>query len=841
MLFRQTIILTVITLCMHSVYAQVSTSEGDNTLITKATFIKTDSGIFIQQPALGKCRQKISNSFFIPNPSVEVVLERRYMEPQIEKEKFLTVHGNITYFFNYRSYIDTPFAENDVMQHAVQTRLDMMFREKYPFTVYLTSRRSNSDFFSNATDVSFQFHQAQMLDNIKRDMRTGADKFLLNKSLSLTPAQLYQREKDGLLKNIGNFSDLNIKEKVNKTVKAKQKEIEEKFKKMYEEYKTKVAKLDALKADLKRTNGAQELVEEKERKLRGSAVNTKDIFDKLAKEGTKKLGGLATQKTDSLIKSAQELVADKEKMLRNGATKIKDSAENIAKAFVEKKIADEANKADSLMKVARKKVEEKKQELENLQKEVAQAEQKLKLYQKGITDSLQKIKRLIGSISDKNKLEDYLQKTGGSIKEIPALQRLLLSVKQIGLGRSWIDYSELTVKNISLTGFNIEMNPNNIYFAAAAGKVNYRFRDYIVKGNYAGSNQSVGLIRAGFGKKDNNNVIVTYYAGQKALLTQTSPTDAATQKISGFSLETRKKINEHNYIIGEYARSTSPTLASKTFNFSNNTNEAFSIKLFSDYGNTKVNGYYRKTGEDFQSFTLFPTNNKQDAWMLRATQAIWKKRILLDAAIRKNDFNSPIAAPNFSNTNVFKSFQVTVRIPKYPFVSAGYYPSSQLTLSDNNVLYENRYNTLNAIISHSYFVGKLNMNSNATYTKFYNSGSDTGFIYYNASTLTFNHSVNLEPFILQGIVTVTDQSFLHQTTIEPVLTYQLKNKLSISASAKWNRVNHTETLWGGTAGLNLYLKKIGVLQMQYDKIYLPGYSRNLLPVDMGRITFSREF
>jgi hypothetical protein len=31
------------------------------------------------------------------------------------------------------------------------------------------------------------------------------------------------------------------------------------------------------------------------------------------------------------------------------------------------------------------------------------------------------------------------------------------------------------------------------------------------------------------------------------------------------------------------------------------------------------------------------------------------------------------------------------------------------------------------------------------------------------------------------------------------------------------------------------------LQMQYDKIYLPGYSRNLLPVDMGRVTFSREF
>jgi hypothetical protein len=796
MLIRQTIILTITILCMHSACAQLGIGEsGDNTLLKKAIFIQTDSGLFITQQLLGKCRQKAESIFFIPN-EMEVgrgVRERRLYEPQNDKNDFFTIHGNITYSLNYRSYIDTPFAEKDVMQHAVQTRLDIKLKNKYPFTVYLTSRRSNSDYFSNATDVSFQFHQAQMLDNIKKEIRTGTENLLLNKSLSLTPAQLYQREKEGALKDIGNFSNFNVKDKVSKIVEAQQEEIQQKFAKLYEDYKAKMDKLAALKALSITTASAQNEVEKKERMLRGKADN------------------------------------------------IKDSLENLGNAFIEKRIGKYTNKADSLIGKASEKIEDKKQQLEKLQKEVAQSEQKLKLYQKKITDSLQKVKRLIANITDKNSLNEYLHKAGGSIKEIPTLQRLLLSVKQIGLGRSWIDYSELTVKNISLTGVNIEMNPNNIYFAAAAGKVNYRFRDYIVKGNYAGSNQSVGLVRAGFGKKDKNNIIVTYYTGQKALLTPTSPTDVATQKISGFSLETRKKIDEHNYIIGEYARSTSPTLKSKTLDFKNSTNEAFSIKIFSDYGNTKLNGYYRRMGEDFQSFTLIPTNNKQDAWMLRAKQTIWKKRILLDAAIRKNDFNSPIAAPNFSNTNVFKSFQVTARIPKYPFVSAGYYPSSQLTLSDNNVLFENRYNTLNTIVSHSYFVGKLSMNSNATYTKFYNSGSDTGFIYYNASTLTLNHSVNLKSFIVQGIVTVTDQSFLKQTTIEPILTYQLKNILSISTSVKWNRVNHTETLWGGTAGLNLYFKKIGVLQMQYDKIYLPGYSRNLLPVDMGRLTFSREF
>ena len=157
------------------------------------------------------------------------------------------------------------------------------------------------------------------------------------------------------------------------------------------------------------------------------------------------------------------------------------------------------------------------------------------------------------------------------------------------------------------------------------------------------------------------------------------------------------------------------------------------------------------------------------------------------------------------------------------------------------MLFEHRYNTLNIILSHTYLAGKLSMSSNATYTKFYNKGVDTGFIYYNATTLSFNHSINLASLMLQGIITITNQSFLNQTTIEPVVSYQLKNKLSLSGSVKWNRVNHSETLWGGTAGLNLYLKKFGTIQMQYDKIYLPGYNRNLMPVDMGRLVFSRVF
>ncbi len=788
-MIRTIVILALLLSCAKNQFAQtVPTEYSVADPILNSRVEKTDSGVYLIDLYRNGCKNTVEARYFIANPSVGILQPVSEYLPPVHHQPGIIVHGNISYNFNYRSYIDTPFAEKDIMQHSVQARLNVKLKDKYPFTVYLTSRRSNSPYFSNATDISFQFRQAEMLEDIKRKMRTDAESILSEKRLLLTPAQIYQREKDGMLKS-GAFSLPD-----EKSLSAKKAEIEGKFQKLYDGYKTKMDKLVALQNWARHSSRDQELIEEKEKKLRGNTMELKDSVAKELLMVGKKFYDKRLQPTDSIFKGAKELS------------------------------------------------EEKRREIDSLKKEIAKTERELKAFQKNITDSVQQLRKKIAAIKDRNTLYEYLQSTGQSTGTITRLQKNLLAVKQIGIGRTWIDYSELTVRNISLNGINVEANPGNVYLAAAAGKVNYRFRDYIVKGNYAGSNQSVGLLRAGFGKKDRSNFIVTYYSGKKALLNQGTIADSnAVQNIAGLSIEARAALDANNYLVGEYAKSTSPALKGKLNELKDHTNEAWSLKLFTHYGNTKLTSYYRRTGENFQSFTLFPTNNKQDAWMVKASQAIWKKQIILDAAVRKNDFNSPIALPDLSNQNVFKSFQITERIKKLPFASIGYYPSSQLTLSNNNVLYENRYNTLNALISHSYFFRKLSMNSNATYTKFYNSGIDSGFIYYNASTFTFSHSVNVSRFIFQGILTLTDQSQLHQLALEPGITYQVKNKLSLSGSIKWSRLNHMETLWGGTAGLNLYLKSIGVLQFQYDKIYLPGYNRNLLPVDMGRLTFSRDF
>lgn len=302
-------------------------------------------------------------------------------------------------------------------------------------------------------------------------------------------------------------------------------------------------------------------------------------------------------------------------------------------------------------------------------------------------------------------------------------------------------------------------------------------------------------------------------------------------------------IDAHNSLVAEYARSTFTGTENKMLQFKDRTSEAWSLKLLSDYQitNTKVDAFYRKIGEDFQSFTLYPTNSNQDAWAIKVKQGFFKKKLTVDASIKKNDFNSPIAAPNFSNSTVFKSLQLTMQIPKYPYISIGYYPSTQLLLGNNNLLYENQFNTLNTIASHSYNVAQLNMSTSVVFTKFYNKSSDSNFLYSNSSNLTVNQSVFRAPFVFQTVGSYLQQPQFKQIGIEPIVTYQFKNIISLTSSLKWNRIVNQKTLWGSMIGLNILFKNIGTIEMQYTKTFLPSFNNNLLPVNMGRITFNREF
>ncbi|MEO6541178.1 MAG: hypothetical protein ABIN74_09320 [Ferruginibacter sp.] len=709
--------------------------------------------------------------------------------PEKPRTKFLTIHGNIYYNFSYRSYIDTPFAQKDVMQHLVRTNLDLLIDGKYPLKLTLTNRTSNSPYFKDGTDLNFQSGRKQTLENIKAE----------------------------LLAKVNSYNKL--------------------YKLSYDEsvYENKLKQVQQLQEWINSPARMQELVEEKERAFENS-------INKLSK------------KADADNTEAGELLNKKHLLGTKDFSKFK------AKKLIENKIRDQADSlaTDSMLLVKDSSFSDKlqagKQKLQKMQTELKQYQTKAVTAKKNVQDSINKVKSEINSLNSSKGLYDFMQKNGIAKNELTGAQRFLLSVNQFNVGRSWLDYSELTVKNVSLSGVNIEMNPLPFYFAVAAGKINYRFRDFVFKDNINTPAQSLYLVRAGMGQKEKNNFIITFYNGKKAVLKNTVPgASNSLQRVLGISAETRLAINENNYIVAEVAKSSynnngntqphSSDLLSKTLNWKTKTNLAYSLKLFcnSQQTDTKVTAYYRKTGEDFQSFNLYPVHVNQDAWMARIVKGFWKRKFTIDAAIRKNDFESPVASPSFESKTIFKSLQLTLRVPKYPFVSVGYYPSSQLSLSNNNVLVENQYNTLNAVVSHNYHINKVLFNTNAVYTQFFNNSTDTGFIYYNSSSYTLNHSIFLNPLVLGSSVSLTDQQDLNLFSLEQSLSYQFKNRLTLSGSLKWNRVNKAEDLVGCSVAAGIYLKRIGTIQINYDKTFLPGYNRTLMPVDIGRVSFYKEF
>jgi hypothetical protein len=729
--------------------------------------------------------------------------------PKPEKEPLLIMHGNILYNFNYRSYIDTPFAQHGMIQHTLQSYINGNIANKYPFRAIFTYRGSNSPYFSNNSDVSIQYRQPDMLEQVKSDLKKDADS-LLYKNLLVNPAVKY---------NMGDTSLL-----ANKVSNPLLKNIYNKYDSLYSIYRTKREELELLQGQDDNINPMQAIIEAREVKLIKDRIPVTDSLTDSLNE-VKKVWGLARQ-----AESFKNKQFDTSDIDQNNNTSI-DSTEI--------------------------KIKERQDSAQKLQKEVNATENKILLLQKKLTDSVSQINQQINQLNGPEMISDYVNANDTAEKNrLTGAQRFLLSVDQIGIGRSWLNYSELTVKNVSLNGFNIELNPGKLYMAGAVGSVNNQFRDFILNNNLS-TNQSVKLVRVGVGEKNKNNLILSVYAGRRASLNTIGLGDSSSastsQKIMGASLAATVVVSKNTTISGEFAHSsyqdiydpnqTSKGLFGRVINFDLHTNEAWNLKFQSIYPrtNTKIDGSYTTMGVAFQSFTIYASNEKQNAYLLHVNQLLWKKRISIDASIRKNDYASPLTAPGYSTKAIFKSLQVSLAIPHYPFVSVGYYPSTQLFVGSGNVVYQGWYNTLNTMASYGYKLSNLNMTTNVVYTKFYNNQSDTSFVYFNASTFTVNHSVYLTPFVFEGILTLTDQLGIHLLTIEPIATYKYKNILSLTAGITWSRLNSSQTLWGGTAGMSILLKGIGTIQFNYDKIHLPAYNGTLIPVDMGRVTFTKVF
>lgn len=521
---------------------------------------------------------------------------------------------------------------------------------------------------------------------------------------------------------------------------------------------------------------------------------------------------------------------------------LEDTLKNIIPQFSRWKIPERKQAEDFEAQYAAK-----GKQLDSLQKEWDKMDQQYRELQKKYATGKEDLVSAVMNSKNNKELADKLHEMDLPDTVLPKGYKTLLAIKSFGLGRTLVNYSELTAKDISIQGVQMEYNPS-YYVAVATGVIDYRFRNYIVNSNRP--KQYLNLFRVGMGMKEGNNIIFTYYTGKKQLynLNTSDSTGNQDYRIMGMALEGRWEVTKHIYLTGEVAKSSLPyyreNKENSLFHFNDHTNEAYAVKAFSfiPETGTKINAVYKVMGAGFQSFSMFTTGSSQTAWSVRVDQPFFKQQLMVAASIRKNDYTSQYQQSQYSSNTIFKSIQATLRIKRWPVLSLGYYPSSQLTKLSDNSYTENQFYTLVGSLTHFYKYHGTSMNTTLSYTQFYNKQTDSSFVYFNTKNILLNHVIFLGRLSIQGTASAALNSEYELYGADGNVQYRFNNWLDAGGGLKYSHqtVYNIQQL-GYTGNIRINIPRLGQIELMADKGFIPGADRRLISNNTGRVTYTKIF
>lgn len=716
------------------------------------------------------------------------------------KNSTLSLHGDVTYDFFYRSAIDTPYADNNVIQHGLHTNIYATIKKTFPIVIQLNARQSNSYLFKNYFDANIQF-DGQTYQSITKE-----------------------RLKAKVVESINEQSYDNMLQTA----------LQEKYKarKQVEQW-------------LQNGKQLQELIESKQ--ALATMLPSANIDELLSADKAKNLlEDSLQQMTDTNERASKyKNILGKAGQYKGYAAKLSSFTKDNLIETVKKEMPESIDKA----KIFLKEYVQKNEKYKKYSKEIEELEDQYKTTKSETQQKIDSIKHIIDNTDDPALLQQQMKKYKLDSNKTYKWVKHLMAVKRFAIGRSMVDYSELTAKNISVTGINAEYQ-NRLYVAVAAGTVDFRYRDFIVRQTYKVP-QYLVLVRAGVGRTDDSHIVFTIYKGKKQASWFNSNNQPATNKVIGIAIEGRYKINKYNYIVAELAKSSYPAFvpaqntaagSSKIFGLSDRSNEAYCVQLHSVIPSTgtRLSGLYKRLGINFQSFNVFNYNAGYNAWQLKADQYFFKRKLFIAASVRTNEYNSPYTVYNYKSNTIFISIQATLRLKKWPVLTVAYMPASQLYKNGNEII-ETRFSTLMASTSYMYRLQGVPMHSSVMYHKFFNEKDQQQFMYYNASGWLINHSIIGEKLTLNSAVNLSYNGNYKLLTLDQGMNYSFSKWLRAGGGLKWNRLNNATNTIGYYGNAQVNMKALGEIQLSYDRGFLPGISGNLLSNDMGRIMYIKTF
>ncbi|MBO9573620.1 MAG: hypothetical protein J7497_15640, partial [Chitinophagaceae bacterium] len=209
-------------------------------------------------------------------------------------------------------------------------------------------------------------------------------------------------------------------------------------------------------------------------------------------------------------------------------------------------------------------------------------------------------------------------------------------------------------------------------------------------------------------------------------------------------------------------------------------------------------------------------------------------------ALRSNDFSNPYIIQNYKSNTVFKTASFVFKKRYWPVISGGYIPMSQYSKVDQMVA-ENRFQSLNANIYHLYKVGGTKTASTVMYNRFMNNGSDSFFVYFNATNIYYAQNIFLGKMIANLSVSDTRNSQYQCQVFDESVQVSLGRISTLTTGVKINNFNRQDVKVGGYISGSIKVWQNDMIYLSVERGYLLGINMRLNRNDMATVQFVKTF
>ncbi|MCU0442349.1 MAG: hypothetical protein MUE96_08125 [Bacteroidia bacterium] len=347
---------------------------------------------------------------------------------------------------------------------------------------------------------------------------------------------------------------------------------------------------------------------------------------------------------------------------------------------------------------------------------------------------------------------------------LPKNQKAFLSIKKLDIGTVNPAYAELVLNGVSITGFNIEVNPNHFYSAFTIGRVFTTSPNPInVNQNSLLSERRITSGRIGF--KSGNKILaaVSVLSGE--------------EQVKSNAAESKKSQPNSNLVIGtdityqfnedisfgiEHARSETrvqPVISNEQnnafeniINFKNQNYSSswiFKSQINFNEQKTRIKFGYRRIDPYFYTYGSPFIRKDLQRYEVKADQVLFKRQFTGSVTLRRERDNlyETKQGTSFNNSLILTG---QIRIKKYPILRVSYSPNFQSlynAASDSRTL--SRVTLLQVMVS--YGINKKELSNNFLLSYINQSGRNefSEFSNYGIRQYMANHTLSVNGIGLQ--------------------------------------------------------------------------------------------